>query len=497
MSDSVSNSLRDEPLISRLSDDVLHEIFHFVASSSFVSEDQRLQRLGSIPISHVCRYWRTLCLRSPQLWSFLHLSPRTKVQIVREFVARSENALLSIRIRGPSTVWEPVDQLAQMADIISSHCARFLEFYIVGFLPDHMEAILKPFVSPAAELQRLGLHAGGYMKHAAPFLGWMPKLQYVTISEIRVPWLPYEGLVELDISYQSIPSLDELLWTLRRSPLLETLSLNLRGSLKTKSSADPPDTSPILLGKLRVLSLGSNKDADDLLRLLACLTFPATTSVSLQHTNGCYRHPVDIGELCPSVRNIASGVSRCFLQYISSHGSCNHALKSEDASVELLWSWMEGEDDVAHVGLAALKLPALRSLVILTYSFDMRGTEWLQVLRRAPTVETLEIDFRIVQETTVLAFFDALAGRMDDGTIVCPNLVRFVIVRVGDADRAVWERLVSVLVSRAGAGAPNLVSLEILSRKGWSPTLLPEVFGSTLNGLVGEITLEASQLRFR
>ncbi|KAF9808269.1 hypothetical protein IEO21_07912 [Rhodonia placenta] len=453
--------------ISRIPDDLLHEIFHLVAAEAFFTSD-RPSRLGSIAcvaISHVCRYWRELALASPLLWSYIQLTPTlSRYSTVRELLGRSGDAPLLVRMQGPRSVWESAEGLVQMARILAVHSHRFVEFYATSFLPEPMRDVISQFSCPAPHLKSLSIHPGSFVWLPAPFLGWMPMVKHVSATQMAMPWLPYKDMVELELSDQRAPLLEDLLWTLRHSPSLKVLSVFLSGALVPRSAVEVDETSVVILPNLQRLSLGSLHSISDTLTLLSHIAFTVTTEVNLRF-HGRYRSPLDLGQFCPSLQHIAHRVTQCFVQFLNTHQSRSAVLKSDDGHMALEWQWREDEDDdgrLDSVALAAIPFPAIKSLILQVYNFDARREEWYGILCRLSEVTYLELDFRLVNAATIVAFFHSLSRCPNDEETVCPKLEHLVILRAGSASNPVWMALKVALSLRVSLEAPRLKMLEVM-----------------------------------
>ncbi|KAI0953975.1 hypothetical protein AcW1_006717 [Taiwanofungus camphoratus] len=488
---SSADGLRVGP-IACLPDDLLHEVFWMVASHPFVSGDTDSGSTGCIPLSHVCRYWRDVALASPQLWSFLYLSTRSNLAMLREFLVRSKNAPLCVRLSGPQSVWDPIEDIVRMAYAISVHTGRMLEFHAVGFLPDHMKAILLPFTYPAPQLRTLRLHAGAPMTHSAIFDNWMPLLRDVSVMEIAIPWSSYKGLTELILTDQTIPSSKEILWTLRNSPLLETLCLRTHGPMS--DHLDDSESSPIELTRLRKLSLESTHGLDDVLHILSRLSFSQATLVDCRF-HGRHYDQIDIGQYCSSMRAIASDVQHAYIQFMRTWDDTRIVvIKSTYGNIELGWQWQQDEDDdesrLENVGFAAMRFPALLSLNIHIYAFRLREDQWVDLFIHVSALFTMEIDVRSVHESTGHAFFRALSAvpvtNHETHKVVCPSLSHLIISRINDSEDFVWTDLVVCLRDRAKRGARRLLLLEITHR---SKNKFPPELRTELGSLVDKVTI--------
>ncbi|KAI0923883.1 hypothetical protein AcV5_009299 [Taiwanofungus camphoratus] len=471
--------------IAYIPDDVLYNVFHLLARDSFLS-GQSTTRPGasSVIVSHVCRHWRYLALSSPQLWSFLTLSIRPRLTILHEFLDRSRDAPFSLRLKGSRGMDESGEILVQMARLLSDHSGRILELHAIGFFPQDLEAFMSSLSSPAPLLQRCNLYGSPHTSYSlpsrpssqhAPFLGWMPSLRYISLREVSIPWLPYTDLRELILTDQPAPLMPQFLSTLMNSPFLEILSLTMHGAISRENATHETGLLTVELAHLRQLFLKCTHDPDDVLHVLAHLSFPTTTTVSLRF---CDRHRlrIDIGRYCPPVRNIAASVKEASIEFSRAwdHSVELRAMSAmvagsslaPKANLEVQWNWRSGyhESMLDNVGFAALQFPALQTLHIYAYAIQLQEEQWLYVLRTIPTVVNLQVDIQPVQESTVLPFFSALAGGPDPqvvNIVTCPNLTHLTVSRLNDAQSKIMEKLALSLHRRVVHEARRLTSLEV------------------------------------
>ncbi|KZT10022.1 uncharacterized protein LAESUDRAFT_722169 [Laetiporus sulphureus 93-53] len=480
------------PPIARIPADLLHDIFDLVAHAEGAGRNHNLNgSINCIPVSHVCRDWRSLSLASPMLWSVLHLDVHSSVAMLREFLERSRDAPLFVKMQGPSSVWSSTEDIIRMARVLSDHSSRFKAFHVVSFLSDDMKSVLAPFTSPAPNLRQLSLSAASYTSNPAIFTGWMPMLREVLICSVSMPWVSYQNLVELELSDQVAPSLEDLLWSIRNSPSIEILCLDLRGALRVEDSGTVSQQQCINLQNLRKLALGSAQNPDDVLKILACLSFPVTTSVDLQlrYSEGATTQ-IDIRQCSPSIAEITSGIDKAFLQFVSSHTYRHITLGALDGLYTVKWEWdVDDGGDVAidNVVLSTIDLPALQSLKLQTYGFYVREETWLNVLKLFPTIDMLEIDFRTVHHIVPATIFSVLAENGNDGKVVCPNLTHLIVSLVGDVDIHIWSNLVVSVLARQRLGARRLALLDVTFDGALPAALIP------LNNIVGQVEVRKRQ----
>ena len=86
----VANLLNEATPTNRLPPELLARILNFAVNHG--SEEHAKQ---IIPLTHVCRYWRTLLLSYPRMWSTICMKPGD-LGIVSEWLARSQNSPLTV-----------------------------------------------------------------------------------------------------------------------------------------------------------------------------------------------------------------------------------------------------------------------------------------------------------------------------------------------------------------------------------------------------------------
>ncbi|KZT65762.1 hypothetical protein DAEQUDRAFT_499247 [Daedalea quercina L-15889] len=496
--------------IRQLPDDLLHDIFCAIASTcSHATQDGDVVS-GSIlvlPISHVCRYWRALALVSPRLWSFLHITTSSRVPMVREFLLRSQDAPLAVRLRGPKSVWDPSEDVVRAAQLLAGYTDRIEDFHIGQFFREDMAKVLAFYADKSAlHLRYLTAYSGSYVEVPALFAGGMPSLRSLRIARISMPWLPYRDMFEIDIPNQSTPAIEDILWTLHHSPSLETFSLIMYGDPSAAITSDPVPTNRIHLSRLQRLLLGTMHDTDDVLQILPHLEFPASASVALRLRRRL-RTKADLGDLSPSIRAVQARVIEGFLQFICVDGLHSIIFRSVDDIFSVEWQWGEwrwGTDDEEDSSstentLDCVTLPCLQSLVIHTNQYYPRTDQWREVLQRVPTIRRLEIDFRAGQLGSAWpktrALFEALGGDGADGEVVCPRLTHLVVKRtISTGAQEAWDGLIHALYSRGKKGAPQLEYLDITGQD-QRRAALPVGCLDILKGLVANIDIHNGMLR--
>ncbi|KAH9946533.1 hypothetical protein B0H21DRAFT_404024 [Amylocystis lapponica] len=469
--------------IARVPDDVLHDIFYLAIASSCQipgSFDEAGSYGGhayrgsmlSVVLSHVCDYWRNLLLGSPQLWTFIHVVTYTKPIILREFLARSGAALLSVYFEGPDTYLVSTENLHENALLLASHSTRLAEFEGKNLREEDRELILSLFSSPISRLHSLSLHVQNSYAEAwtevwaypSGFANPQPRLREVSVVTLSIPWLRYSHLTSLILTYQIAPLLTELVWTLQHCPDLRTLVMTLHGNV---SSGVPslPAPSIINLPRLQELSLKWADDLDALLHIIACLSFPPSTEVELA-LHGAFETPLDLTHHSPSLRERVAEIRTAWLWIGDETGPITIALCTEDRSFVIEWHWIgEVITGLEHVGLGAIPLPSLEHLVLHdSRSWRSRDTHWALILRQTPLSVEVSVHLRGATDYIAHAFLSALRGTSGvdapAGNVVCRTLVHFSFIARWDSPTEILKDMLTTFRLRAKRGA-RLSSLEI------------------------------------
>ena len=125
----VVNLLNEGTPTYRLPPEILTRILYLTVDHG--SEEHPKQ---VIPLTHVCRYWRTLLLSYPRMWSTLCMKPG-KPSIISEWLARSQNLPLTVIAEFTDTYEHPPCRYDDSAT------ATLVDIYGLGVCPRH-EAVL-------------------------------------------------------------------------------------------------------------------------------------------------------------------------------------------------------------------------------------------------------------------------------------------------------------------------------------------------------------------
>jgi hypothetical protein len=228
--------------------DVLSRIFALVGSGQEV-----------VPLTHVCRRWRHIALRSPKLWT--SFENRDLTPMLPAFIERSQGTPLDISVCIDSGDIHRLERLTDLQSV-SSHL-RSLEVTISGSFTDKVKDVLSRFQSPAPLLTTLSIRFDHDAKIPGPefldgndvfglFFGRQhPALSALSLKSLR-PWaaLLSETLTSLTLAslYQTA---NDLYPCLKAVPNLTFLALlNVISALSDDYTGSDD---PIPLDRLRTL----------------------------------------------------------------------------------------------------------------------------------------------------------------------------------------------------------------------------------------------------
>ncbi|KAI0647382.1 hypothetical protein C8Q79DRAFT_623820 [Trametes meyenii] len=464
------------PLISRLSDDILHSIFlllrswiRFPGETDDVAFDTPLRHertdgpglpLWAMPIvlSHVCTRWRTVALTSPRLWTFIRITGTFANRVMmNEFLERAGTSLpLSILFTpsraatrlatpdadaadlGPSS-WD----LLGSASVATDHALRIAALAVDLREPDARLLLAHLQAHPLPRLHTLrvdtypdGSPGASTVSFVGAGVGAYPRsLRMLHVSRAPLAWLPFRELVSLDLAYVRVPALSLLLATLRKSPRLEVLVL--RAPVESVDHWVAELEPPAELSRLRVLALASDSpDEKGALAVLRYTSFPPATRVHLHLSEG---PQTCLHEGCASLHRIAAAVTHAELvrDRIRGRATLRSSLSQPGPALTVDYpggffdepQWSAGSG--LCQALLAVPLPALTH-------FTLALEDWED---QPPSVTHLEMLFGalpgLVELCTrihrhyVLALASALGRRQDPTapprTIVCTRLRKWTL----------------------------------------------------------------------
>ena len=175
-----------------------------------------------INITYVCRHWCQVALQCPHLWT--HITNSLSASWVVALLNRSGTQALAVEIHGTLLA------VPALESHLPAHISRVrhlrLDFYQIS---DHLErTAVGVLATPAPILESLIINNSTNLNLGEGlFAGYTPRLQRLCINhDLHVlPRFLLSNLTHLEIERAS--TIEEMIATLRWTPLLETLSLTL------------------------------------------------------------------------------------------------------------------------------------------------------------------------------------------------------------------------------------------------------------------------------
>jgi hypothetical protein len=171
-----------------------------------------------IIVSHVCRKWRLIALRTPSLWRIVTLTPQT--QMWRERIHRARACTLDIRLLHhvtarsgfPRRQYLDMHTVHRYMHLVTPLIRRWRSLEIAFTVPSPYlwNAALSGCCSDTRRVQALALEdlslvyrANDDTKEFCLFSGFAPRLRNVTLDGIRLTWLPslFGNLSYLDYTH--------------------------------------------------------------------------------------------------------------------------------------------------------------------------------------------------------------------------------------------------------------------------------------------------------
>ncbi|KAI0647381.1 hypothetical protein C8Q79DRAFT_908395 [Trametes meyenii] len=510
--DPPTSSQLSEPVIARLSEDLLYTIFMqlhssicfpgesddmpYNAQSSKVRLPKRVQCvLHKVPlwvvpvvVSQVCSRWRALTFSVPPLWSFIRITGTfPNRMMMANFFERSQNAPLSILFTQPAAFHNlPYSgnynfDLLAMATEVAELSGRIRELGIV--LPAiGIRLILGALINYAMpNLHKLWLYSPDVANRSPiPITNVNPlSVRVLHARHTPIQWLPFEGLVHLEISAGPAPTLPALLFTLKSSPLLETLSLRI--PMRHIGEEAPNDKPPIELLRLQDLRLGIDKQDDAAFAILPYISFPSTTAVQFHFAgqlSSCLYERND------SLRDIATTTQRAYLTADTSRDVVT--IESDDPALfieyngtvfvtALPWPPIVYQHHARLCeGFLAAPLPALTYLSVCIELWDNPSVSSMQFNILFDSVASIVELSTYIHVGYVEYIATALSKRMggndtEAGSLRCPNLRRWSLKWSGQEPSVddYW-RIERCCAARAEAGVP----IEYLETTAFPPIVL-------------------------
>ena len=244
----VSELLSPSRLVHQIPREILARIFALVGTGSEV-----------VPLTHACRRWRHIALRTPKLWTSLR--DRELTDMLPVFIERSQGAPLDVSVSISS---DDTRRLKRLTDLqaASSHLRSF-EVTIAGSFTDAVKDTLSHFQKPAPLLTTLSMRFDPDTKVPAPdspeegdtfsrlFGREHPMLSALSLKSLR-PWTSplSETLTTLTLASLFL-SANDLYPCLKAVPNLRFLALLNAISTLSDDYVGPSD--PISLDRLDTL----------------------------------------------------------------------------------------------------------------------------------------------------------------------------------------------------------------------------------------------------
>ncbi|OBZ65992.1 hypothetical protein A0H81_14035 [Grifola frondosa] len=445
--------------ISKLSNDILYEIFlALISTSPEIVKQAHLEGRSWLAITHTCSYWRNLALDSPQLWSFIHVSRGAGVEMLREFIRRSQRADLSVAFHVGSMLGR-YPLAVSLASILSVHSHRFVKFVLMTTDINIDGWFLRVFNRPAPQLQILQSN-GVFRGHVVQiFNGQMPRLRRLDLIFLARPEI-VPILLRAFAGFKNLTNVSLRLYDV-------ALPSFLQDNRDTSYEATPF----VHLPNLQELILDSNGHPNIMLDILAHVTFPAPTFVNVHFLCTPRDRQQTLGQLCPVLSSFSA---------ITENVTCGIRLS-------LHWGGPKAVHNFKNIAFRAIPFPSLKRLTICLIE-DARDValiwseeEVTELLLPIPTVSSLIIQ---APPAFLRAFFRVL-GRQD--VSVLPNLtaISFIYIDIKSL-RIELEELHGHLSTRGIR--LSALNFTFLGRK-----LFPKAVLSQLEGIVDRVTVEKGE----
>lgn len=262
-------------------------------------------------VSHVCRHWRLIALRTASLWSMLHFREPAHIVRAQEYIARCLpsphlfDILVDTVSEGDHVPGATLcrEELQQIFKLICPQVKRWRAFHLK--ICDHeCKATARQHLStcgPAPNLETLqlyhfedyvtsqNLYLATYRPPVMVFDNNLPRLKNVSLIGVNLPWaqspyLAHLHTLELALHPENIrPPYEYWDNMLRNSPDLQTLSLHYSGPRVANGDTKlvwPAERERIIIQSLENLSL-TDLDPDYLVRLMGRLVLPGLKRLSL------------------------------------------------------------------------------------------------------------------------------------------------------------------------------------------------------------------------
>ncbi|EMD36651.1 hypothetical protein CERSUDRAFT_123754 [Gelatoporia subvermispora B] len=450
--------------VNRLPPEILTIIFQRIASLvSAICKSKcgdpcrhRTHDNAVVPLSHVCRYWRSVALSTPHLWRQIVVR-RQSVELLKTSVERSRNVPLTVELDGSG--WS--DDRDWLWQLLQAQRHRIEEIVckddenLSG--PSCNMAQCLTFSAPALKKLTVAHVWKGFPKAGSLFAGCAPQLRsFCGCDSSHLPRGITASLTSVHISDCTMRLVTLMEW-LRSCPQLEHLSLK---DAFSNFDSRPLEKGPVRLPRLHRLYMQSSpSDAE---AFFAKVSLPSTTSVQL----GVWNTSIDDSENMPSLTHFPLGepTQLAFIEH-----QTNLGLIAADQSRTV---FVREVDCVIDTPLPSLISPDraltfVRDIWIIDEGCraDSRIGSMLHSLRAIPAATSLTIDSG--HPRTYLA---RLTANIDDHN--APLLPALSSVRICNIRRS--KDVLNVIVfakARAELGFP-IASLHISYRPGYDGPIL-------------------------
>ena len=311
-----------------------------------------------IPVTQVCRYWRTTLTSCGPLWSTINCK-------------RGHEALTCLHRSKGSPIHVSVTKFPddEVLARLSPHIGRIRSLHIQTRW-SVAQSVFARFTDPAPNLETLTIICRPYTAAAGPvpstlLTGNLPNLRSLTLqgfssdlASFVLPNLTYFELSNVTSPPLSI-SLSNLLAFLERSPLLESVCVDFHG----ECVRDSPTENVVSLKALKTLYIsGSGLVGHGDNSLLARLELPKGVDVTVVLLiNG---GPNPIAPAIPPHPDrlpFIMGVKCVHAEILPAHGRCTFRFSGENGKVKVIARW-----PIIHPELDNLVMRSIQSLLPLS-----------------------------------------------------------------------------------------------------------------------------------
>ncbi|KAF8526749.1 hypothetical protein JB92DRAFT_3140076 [Gautieria morchelliformis] len=300
-----------------LPNEILSHIFELgVINEEYMVPDPRKDdHTGHLPfnilVSHVSHTFREVAIRTPKLWSQVHISnlDPTQMDFLRACLQRSSGLKIDISLDCEEDDFDAgfdagLDPIRLFMNIVVPHIHRFRIFHVRICGPQALYLVMQFLNKPAPELEVLELCDTDY-EHTSDeddpypppspgepltlFGGITPKLEAVTLVAAHVAWTEcsFAGLTKLHLGYHTRnvrPTYEVFKAMINASPTLHTLHLDGSAPFISEDATESSLYPPLQMERLKNLHI-SRIPSDTATPLIALFNAPNLTSLSLTDLN--------------------------------------------------------------------------------------------------------------------------------------------------------------------------------------------------------------------